>query len=112
MAHAHVGHDSLISDNVTISSGAIIGGHTIIMRHANIGLGAVTHQKTVIGTCAMLGANSFVSKKKHIAPGNIYAGVPAKFLKRNDIGLQRAGLTNEDINADIVTFGKLIGVSL
>lgn len=112
MTKVHIGHDSKIMDNVTISSASVIGGHSTIMRFANIGLNATLHQFTVIGTCAMVGAGAFVGKKQYIAPGNVYAGVPAKFLKRNEIGLERSGLSEEELKKEIVLYGKLIGVSL
>lgn len=112
MTKVHIGHDAKIMDNVTISSAAIIGGHCIIMRFANIGLNATIHQNVVIGSCAMIGAGAFVGKKTHISPGNIYSGVPAKFLKRNEIGIMRSGISQEDLQKDVVHYGRLIGVTV
>src|SRR3954465_5382158 len=44
LKHSHVGHDSAIGDNVTVSCGAKIGGHCLIEPKCNIGLNAVIHQ--------------------------------------------------------------------
>ena len=58
MKHAHIGHDCQIKDNVTISCGAKIGGHSIIKEYSNIGLNAVLHQFTIIEQGCMIGARN------------------------------------------------------
>lgn len=88
---AHVGHDAVIYESVTLSCNVLIGGHAIVMKHANLGLGAVVHQHQVIGSYAMVGMNSTVTKTSYIKPGGTYAGSPAKLLGQNVIGLKRAG---------------------
>jgi len=86
---SHLSHDSVLEDRVTVSCNVLIGGESYIMEGANLGLGAVLHQYQVIGAYAMLGMGAVVPKKTDILPGQIYAGNPAKFLKRNEIGLER-----------------------
>jgi UDP-N-acetylglucosamine acyltransferase len=81
MKHAHIGHDCTILDNVTISCGAKIGGHSIIDNGANIGLNAVLHQFANVGENCMIGASAFV--KGDAKPNTKYAGVPAREIGSN-----------------------------
>ena len=81
MKHAHIGHDCTILDNVTISCGAKIGGHSIIEPYTNIGLNAVLHQYTHIQEGCMIGASAFI--KGNTEPYTKYAGVPARILGKN-----------------------------
>jgi UDP-N-acetylglucosamine acyltransferase len=81
MKHAHIGHDCRIMNNVTISCGAKIGGHSIIGEGSNIGLNAVLHQFSIIKRGCMIGASAFF--KGESEPEMKYAGVPAKYLSPN-----------------------------
>jgi UDP-N-acetylglucosamine acyltransferase len=81
MKHAHIGHDCRIWDNVTISCGAKIGGHSIIKEYSNIGLNAVLHQFSIIEQGCMIGASAFF--KGQSKEYSKYAGVPAKYLSPN-----------------------------
>lgn len=94
---AHIGHDSTIGDFCNLSCSVLIGGHSYLFEGVNFGLGAMCHQFSVIGAYSMIGMNSVVTKNAQIAPGETYVGQPAKFLKANQIGLQRAGITPEDL---------------
>lgn len=83
MKHSHIGHDAIISNNVTISCGAKIGGHSIIGENTNIGLNAVIHQKVIVPSGCMIGASGFVGKKSELKHNSKYAGVPVKYLGEN-----------------------------
>ena len=82
MKHAHIGHDCRILNNVTISCGAKIGGHSIIYEYSNIGLNAVLHQFTVIERGCMIGASAFI--KGSTIEFTKYAGVPARQIGINE----------------------------
>jgi UDP-N-acetylglucosamine acyltransferase len=84
MKHSHVGHDAQLKDNVTLSCGAKIGGHSIIESNTNIGLNAVVHQKVTVPEGCMIGASAFVGKKSILKPFHKYAGVPVKELGTNE----------------------------
>lgn len=84
MKHSHVGHDAVIHNDVTVSCGAKIGGHTVIGKGSNIGLNAVIHQKQQIAEGCMIGAQAMVTKKLVTEPYKTYAGNPAKYLGEND----------------------------
>ena len=83
MKHSHVGHDAILTENVTLSCGAKVGGHTIIEKNCNIGLNAVLHQKIRIPEGCMIGASAFVAKKSILRPYYKYAGVPVKEIGSN-----------------------------
>jgi UDP-N-acetylglucosamine acyltransferase len=82
MKHAHIGHDCDIWDNVTISCGAKIGGHSVIKEYSNIGLNAVLHQFSVIKEGCMIGASAFF--KGESESFSKYAGVPARKIGKNE----------------------------
>lgn len=84
MKHSHVGHDAQLGDNVTLSCGAKVGGHSIIGNTTNIGLNAVIHQKVTVPEGCMIGASGFVGKKSILKPFYKYAGVPVKELGTNE----------------------------
>lgn len=90
---SHFSHDSIMENNVTLSCNVLIGGYSYIMEGANMGLGSICHQNSVIGAYSMVGMGGIVTKKSIIFPGHIYVGNPAKYLKENTIGLERAGIS-------------------
>jgi carbonic anhydrase/acetyltransferase-like protein (isoleucine patch superfamily) len=74
---AEIGDDVSIGHNVTIhgakiGSGALIGMNAVVLDHA------------VVGEGALVAAGSVVLSGAHVEAGCIYAGVPAKFVKRID----------------------------
>lgn len=82
MKHAHIGHDCRLNSNITISCGAKIGGHSVILNNNNIGLNAVLHQYAYINEGCMIGASAFF--KGESEPFTKYAGVPARKLGSNE----------------------------
>jgi UDP-N-acetylglucosamine acyltransferase len=83
MKHSHIGHDAIIHDEVTISCGAKIGGHTIIGHNTNIGLNAVIHQKLKVPEFCMIGMGAVITKKTQMEPYSKYVGNPARYLSSN-----------------------------
>ena len=74
---------SIIGNDVTI-------GHNVVVHGAElkdgslIGMGAVILDHAVIGEGAIIAAGSVVLTGTQVEPGSIYAGVPAKFVKKVD----------------------------
>ncbi len=97
LTKSHVGHCSEIGNGSVISCAVLVGGETIVGEGANLGLGSITHQKSRIGAWSFLGAGAVVPKNRRILPGNIYVGAPAKFLKKNEIGLQRMNISDAEL---------------
>ena len=72
-----------IGDNVSIGHNVTIHGARI-EDGALIGMGAVVLDHAVVGEGAIITAGSVVLSKTVVEPGSIYAGVPAKFVKKVD----------------------------
>lgn len=74
---AEIGDDVSIGHNVTIHGAKIENG-------ALIGMNAVVLDHAVIGEGALIAAGSVVLSGTKVEPGSIYAGIPAKFVKKID----------------------------
>jgi carbonic anhydrase/acetyltransferase-like protein (isoleucine patch superfamily) len=74
---AVIGDDVSIGHNVTVHGATIENG-------ALIGMNAVVLDHAVVGEGALVAAGSVVLSGTKVEPGSIYAGVPAKFVKKLD----------------------------
>lgn len=72
-----------IADDVSIGHNAVIHGAKI-EKGALIGIGAIVLDHAVVGEGAIIAAGSVVLSGTKVEPGCIYAGTPAKFVKRVD----------------------------
>ena len=72
-----LGDDETVGHNVTIHVAKICNG-------ARIGMGSGVLDHAVIGEGAIVAAGSVVLSKTIVEPGSIYAGIPAKFVKKVD----------------------------
>jgi UDP-N-acetylglucosamine acyltransferase len=97
MNHVHVGHDSLIGDDATLSAGATLAGHVEIGESANVGLSCSLHQRRVVGPGAMVGMGSVVTRD--IPPYAMAFGSPARVRGVNEIGMSRRGICSQDVDA-------------
>lgn len=97
LSGSHVGHDSVVENKVTISRSVVLAGHCYICEGANIGLGAMLHQFSIIGHYAMIGMGAIITKKTIVEPLNVYAGNPAKFIKKNEIGMKIHNINTSQI---------------
>lgn len=70
-----------IGDDVSVGHNVVIHGAKI-ENGALIGMGSVILDQAVIGEGAIVAAGSVVLSGTHVEPGSIYAGVPAKFVKK------------------------------
>lgn len=104
---AHVSHDCILDDKITLSHNVVLGGHSIVMEGVNLGIAAICHQYSVLGAYSMIGMGSVVTKSSNITPGNIYIGSPTKYLKQNIIGLERNNINNDALNKLIEQYIKL-----
>lgn len=83
LKNAHVGHDAVIDDKVTLSCNVCIGGHTAVLHSTNFGLGAVAHQRLLIPQKCMIGMNTTITKRTELEPGMKYVGSPARCIGPN-----------------------------
>jgi carbonic anhydrase/acetyltransferase-like protein (isoleucine patch superfamily) len=74
---AEIGDDVSIGHNVVIHGAKIENG-------ALIGMGAIVLDNAVVGEGALVAAGSVVLSNTKIEPGSLYAGAPAKFVKKLD----------------------------
>ncbi|MCQ2059466.1 MAG: gamma carbonic anhydrase family protein [Bacteroidaceae bacterium] len=72
-----------IGDNVSVGHNVTIHGATI-HDNALIGMGSVVLDHAEVGEGAIVAAGSVVTGKTVIGPGELWAGVPAKFIKNVD----------------------------
>jgi carbonic anhydrase/acetyltransferase-like protein (isoleucine patch superfamily) len=72
-----------IGDDVSIGHNVVIHGAKI-ENGALIGMGAIVLDHAVIGEGAIVAAGSVILSGTQVEAGSIYAGVPAKFVKKVD----------------------------
>ncbi len=72
-----------IGDDVSVGHNVVIHGAKI-ENGALIGMGSIVLDHAVIGEGAIVAAGSVVLSGTQVEPGSIYAGVPAKFVKKVD----------------------------
>jgi len=96
MAYVHVAHDCRLGDNVIMANGASLAGHVEIQDHAMVGAFCGIHQFCRIGAYSFLGSYTVVNKD--ILPySKTSAPRPMEVLGPNRVGLERRGLTTEDV---------------
>jgi acetyltransferase-like isoleucine patch superfamily enzyme len=100
LQHSHVGHDAIVGMDVEICTGAVIGGHCILLDGCKIGLNATVLPKVRIGRGARVGAGAVVTK--NVPDGEVWAGNPARRLEKQD--LDRVII----VGGDETTVGELL----
>lgn len=90
MAYAHVGHNCIIEDSVTIANGVALAGHIHIESRATISGVLGVHQFVHIGKLAMVGGMSRIARD--VPPYMLVEGNPARVRSLNVVGLRRAGI--------------------
>ena len=74
---------SIIGDDVSIGHNVVIHGAEV-KAGALIGMGAIVLDHAIIGEGAIIAAGAVILSGTQVEPGSIYAGVPAKFVKKVD----------------------------
>ena len=77
--HGHWG--TFVGSNVTIGHGCIIHGCTI-EDDVLIGMGATVMEGAVVEQGGWVAAGALVTPKKHVGKNELWAGSPAKFLRK------------------------------
>jgi UDP-N-acetylglucosamine acyltransferase len=95
MAYVHVAHNCVLADNIVIANGVALAGHVELESRVVIGGILGIHQFVHVGTMAMLGGMSRIDRD--VPPYMLVEGNPARVRSLNLVGLQRAGLTSQDI---------------
>ncbi|KIX12900.1 acyl-ACP--UDP-N-acetylglucosamine O-acyltransferase [Dethiosulfatarculus sandiegensis] len=97
MAYSHVAHDCQLGNNVIMANSANLGGHCILESNCAIGGLTAVHQFTRIGSYCFVGGMSGVAQD--LPPYTLCEGNRAKTHGLNQIGLKRAGFSDETIKA-------------
>lgn len=93
MAYSHVAHNCVVEDNVIIANSVALAGHVYIESGARISGIVGVHQFVRVGRLAMIGGLSRIIRD--VPPFTLVNGNPAEVRGLNQVGLQRAGLTED-----------------
>jgi len=97
MAYVHIAHDCHLGDHIIMANGASLAGHVEIGDHAIVGAFCGIHQFCRLGAYSFLGSYSVINKD--ILPySKTSAERPLGVYGANRVGLERRGLTSEDID--------------
>lgn len=90
LGHCSIAHNSIISNDVTLSFGVKLAGAVRVQQGANIGMNVVMHQFSTVGAYAMVGMASAITKD--VPPFSLVYGVPAKIIRLNTYVFKSLGL--------------------
>jgi UDP-N-acetylglucosamine acyltransferase len=106
MGYVHIAHDCKLGNHIIMANGASLAGHVEIGDHATVGAFCGLHQFCRIGAYSFLGSYSVVNKD--ILPySKTSADRPLGVYGANRLGLERRGLSPEDIRELDVAFRLL-----
>ena len=98
MINAHIGHDSYVGDNCLVVNGSNLGGHNHLEDNARISGVIGSHPFTTFGSYCYVGGVSAIVRD--VPPFTVVTGAyPSKVRCINEIGLHRAGFSEENITA-------------
>ncbi len=113
MAYSHVGHDCTIGDGAIIANSVALAGHILVEDHVHLSGLAACHQFCRIGRLAFVSGLTGVAMD--VAPYCTVAGARAELGGLNIVGMQRAGMTEEQIGrvkqAYKILFRSSLGVA-
>ena len=92
-----------IGNDVSIGHNAIVHGCTIENR-VLIGMGSVIMDDCVIGSNSVIAAGSVLPKNTYVPKGTVFAGVPAKKIKKVSLELQKGEI--ERIAANYIHYAS------
>ncbi len=95
MANSHVGHDCQIGDGAIIANSVALAGHVLLEDHVHISGLAAAHQFTRIGRLAFVSGLTGVAMD--VPPYCMVTGGRAELAGLNTVGLQRAGMSEDQL---------------
>ncbi len=87
MHGAHVPHDAILHDGVTLAPNVVVGGISQLLTCCNIGMGASIHQNSIIGHYSIVATNAAVIK--NVKPFSRY--IPGKSISVNTYAIHKYG---------------------
>ena len=97
MACSHVGHDCVLGDGVMLANNALLAGHCHVEDRAILSGSAAVNHFTTIGRLSYIGGLTRIYMD--VPPFMILEGHPARVVKVNQVGLQRAGFDEKRVRA-------------
>lgn len=95
MSTVHVAHNCRLGSDVVIVTGTGLAGHVQVGDGVQVGGITGVHQYVRIGRLAMVGGKTALTQD--LPPFLLANGVPARVRGLNRVGLQRAGISQEEI---------------
>jgi UDP-N-acetylglucosamine acyltransferase len=95
MASSHVGHDCVIGDGAIIANSVALAGHVILEDHVHFGGLSAAHQFSRVGRLAFIGGMTGVAMD--VAPYCMVNGARGEVAGLNTIGMQRAGMSEDQV---------------
>lgn len=95
MVGSHVAHDCRVGSGIVLANHVLLAGHVIVHDRAILNGACALHHFTTVGRFAYVGGLTRITQDVH--PFTIVEGHPARVRACNTIGLQRAGVSDEDV---------------
>ena len=105
MTGAHVGHDAVVGDHVTMANNATLGGHAQIGDRVFLGGLCAIHQFGRVGQGAIIGGLAAVTRD--VIPYGSAWGNHAQLHGLNLVGLKRKGYGKDQIRRLLAAFREL-----
>lgn len=96
MVGSHVAHDCRVGNRVVLANHVLLAGHIRIRDGAILNGASACHHFTTVGRLAYVGGLTRITQD--VPPFTIVEGHPARVRACNVIGLQRAGVAQDDID--------------
>ena len=107
MSYAHVGHDCVIGNRVTLINGAQLAGHIQVEDYATISSFCLLHQFSRVGRYSYIGAGTVITQD--VPPFSlIVSSRETRCFGINRVGLERQGFAPERIQAIEKAFRLLL----
>lgn len=106
---SHVGHNGWLGDRVTLTNGALLGGHVEVGDGTIVGGGAAVHQFVRVGELCMVAGAARV--RMDLIPFAL-CDVDGRIAGVNRIGMRRAGMPREQIQAVRKAYSTLFNLGL
>lgn len=97
MVGCHVAHDCVVGDGVVLSNHVLLAGHVHVQDGAIMNGASACHHFTTIGRLAYVGGLTRITVD--VPPFSIVEGHPARVRAANVIGMQRAGVPEDSVQA-------------
>lgn len=95
MVNTHIAHDCRVGNNTIFANNAMLAGHVTVGDRAYVSGAAAVHQFCRIGSLAMVGGQAHIVKD--VPPFVTIDGLSSFAVGLNQIGLRRAGYSQDDV---------------